>query len=142
MTEFDKKYFKEFNYSKASIYRYLKSARKDLNIAKNSQIPDVIFQFSYNAFIKLGISLVAGHGYKINSRMGHHIKILEKVSEILDDTDIEIYGNSMRKIRNTELYDGGDTLLTKKQAEAYLVFVSKVFSQSDNSFKKTLGTLF
>lgn len=33
---------------------------------------------------------------------GHHAKILEKMSEILKDTDISKIGHAMRTTRNTE----------------------------------------
>src|SRR3989339_449386 len=105
--KFDNEHFQEFAYPKSTVSKYLKSAYKDLNIAKNSRQVDVIFQFSYNAFIKLGIALIAVHGYKVRSRSGHHIKIIDKAAKILNNTDISAFGNSMRKTRNMELYDGG-----------------------------------
>ena len=142
MIKFDQKYFRKFDYSKIVISKYLKSAYKDLNIAKKSDVHEVVFQFSYNSLIKLGISLIAGHGYKINSRLGHHIKIIEKTAEILGSSDIEVLGNSMRKIRNSEMYDGGDISITKKQSEAYLKYIETTFKRSDSYFQKLLEILF
>lgn len=141
MIKFETKYFREFKYSKKGVKKYLKSAYKDLHIAKKAEIEDVIFQFSYNALIKLGISLLAIHGLKANSRMGHHIKIIEKMSEILGDEDVDLLGNKMRKIRNTELYDGGDSLVSRKQANEYLKFIEKLFKKAEKVFKENLGSL-
>ena len=79
----------------------------DLKIAEASDITDVIFKFSYDALIKLGITLIAKKGYKVRSTTGHHVKILEKLSQLLKDEDILVLGNKMRQERNVNLYDGG-----------------------------------
>lgn len=142
MIRFENNYFARFHFTDDQIKKYLNSARKDLRIAKNSAVAEVKFQFTYNAFIKLGISLIACYGYKVKSRAGHHIKILEKLAEIIGDKDILAYGNQMRKTRNTELYDGGSTMITGKQSAEYLDFTEKLFESSREIFKKRLGTLF
>jgi hypothetical protein len=142
MIKFENKYFVKLDFTRGQIKKYTDSARKDLAIAKQANIPEVRFQFTYNAFIKLGISLIACHGYKVRSRAGHHIKILEKTAEILENKDLLVYGNQMRKIRNTELYDGGSLMITRKQASEYFVFIEKLFDSSKEIFKKHLGTLF
>ncbi|EKE20517.1 MAG: hypothetical protein ACD_7C00542G0002 [uncultured bacterium] len=99
------------------------------------------FQFAYNAFLKLGISLMSCYGFKVRSRAGHHIKILEQTALILNDENITAYGNQMRKTRNSELYDGTMSI-TKKQTDAYFHFVEKTFKQSEPIFKKHLHSLF
>ena len=137
----DQKYFQKFTYSQSQITKYLASARKDLSIAQKTDIEDVRFQFTYNAFIKLGISLISVTGYKVRSRIGHHIKILEQTSSILNDENISAYGNQMRKTRNSELYDGAMSI-TKKQADAYFDFVQQTFQQAEPIFKKYMQTLF
>jgi len=142
MIKFEKQYFRKFNYRNNQVEKYIKSAIKDLKIAKASKVPEIIFQFSYNAFIKLGIYLIAGYSYKIKSKTGHHIKIIEKIAEILNDKNISAYGNRMRKTRNLELYDGGGILITQKQARAYFVFVEKLFFQSKNVLKNQSNSLF
>ena len=140
MIEFENKYFKKFNFSRKQIQKYLDSALKDLKIAKEDQIAEVKFQFAYNSFIKLGITLIACHGYKVSSRTGHHTKILEKVSEILSTENILIYGNKMRETRNKELYSGS-IIMTDKQAEEYLGFVLEIYEQSQKFFKEYFNTL-
>jgi len=83
---------------------------------------------------------VACSGYKASSRTGHHAKILEKMSEILGDKDVSLYGDKMRKARNTELYDGG-MIITKKQAEEYLSFTKKTYKAMQSFLKDSFGTL-
>jgi len=140
MIGFEDKYFKKFNFSKKQVQKYLDSALKDLKIAKEAEIAEVKFQFAYNSLIKLGIALVACRGYKVSSRMGHHTKILEKMSKILGDKNIWIYGNEMRKTRNKELYDGG-VIITNKQTEEYFDFILKVYKSSQKFFKGYFNTL-
>ena len=142
MIKFENKYFRKFGFTKNQIKQYLSSAYKDLKIARSASIAEVEFQFAYNSFIKLGIGLIACYGYRVKSRSGHHIKILEKASEILKDRNILIYGNQMRKTRNTELYDGGSAMITDKQADEYFKFVEKTFDSSRKIFKEYLSTLF
>ncbi|KKP82126.1 MAG: hypothetical protein UR83_C0057G0004 [Candidatus Moranbacteria bacterium GW2011_GWF2_35_54] len=100
MIEWQQEYFQKFSYARNQILKYLSSARKDLSIAKKAKIDEVRFQFAYNAFLKLGISLMACYGFKVRSRAGHHIKILEQTALILNDENITAYGNQMRKTRN------------------------------------------
>lgn len=135
MIIFEDKYFKKFKFSKNQIDRFIDSAFKDLNIAKDSNIPEVRFQFAYNSFIKLGIALIACFDYKVSSRSGHHAKVLEKMSEILGEEDILLYGDKMRKSRNMELYDGG-IIITDKQAEEYLYFLKKTYKKAQEFFKE------
>lgn len=138
--EFEDKYFRKLNFSRKQVEKYLNSALRDLAIAKESKITEVQFQFAYNSFIKLGITLIACSGYKVSSRAGHHIKILEKMSDILKDQNILIYGNAMRKVRNIELYDGG-IFITKKQTEEYLNFVLKASILLQGFVKKHFNAL-
>jgi len=140
MIKFEDNYFQKFDFSRKQVKKYLDSARKDLKIAKESDIVDVRFQFSYNSLIKLGVALIACHGYKVRARVGHHVKILEKISEMLNDENILIYGNQMRKTRNTELYDGG-IIITDKRAEEYFDFVLRLADSSGGILKKYLDAL-
>ncbi|MDA3840061.1 MAG: hypothetical protein PF572_03140 [Patescibacteria group bacterium] len=135
---FSSEFFQEFDFSKETIKKYLASGHKDLRIAREAKESDVVFQFSYNAFIELGISMIAVKGYKIKTRMGHHIRIINNLAMILEDEDIDGYGNSMRKTRNTELYDGG-IIISEKQSTAYFKFVDKVFLKSEQFFNKYFG---
>jgi len=128
MTNFESEYFTKFNFTKGQLNQYHQSAKSDLDIAKNSDVPEVILKFTYDALIKLGIALIAGQGFKIRSIPGHHIKIIEKLSEVLDDKDIEIYGSQIREIRNLDLYEGGYAI-TEKEAKDFLEFTKKIFKK-------------
>ncbi len=97
MINFESQYFQKLAFKNEQIEQFLKSALHDLKIAETSDIADVIFKFSYDAFIKLGITLIAKKGYKIRSTTGHHVKILEKLSQILKEEDILVLGNKMRR---------------------------------------------
>ena len=122
MINFESQYFQKLVFKEEQIKQFFNSALHDLKIAESTDIPDVIFKFSYDALIKLGIVLIAKNGYKIRSTTGHHVKILEKLSRILKDEDVLIFGNKMRQERNSNLYDGG-FFVGEKDSSEYLDFV-------------------
>jgi len=126
---FDTKYFKKMDFSQNQIEEYFNSAIKDMKIAEKYDDPEVRFEFVFKSLIKFGITLIASYGYKVNSRKGHHQKILEKMSEILDNNDILVSSEVIRKTRNTEFYDGG-TIITEKQSKEYLSFLKEVYNLS------------
>lgn len=130
MINFETKYFQRLIPKEKQIEQFLQSALHDLKIAEESDIPDVIFKFSYDALIKLGITLIAKKGYKIRSIIGHHVKILEKLSQLLKDEDILVLGNKMRQERNFNLYDG-KFFVGEKDSREYLDFVKNVFRKAN-----------
>jgi hypothetical protein len=67
-------------------------------------------------------------GYKVRSTIGHHVKILEKLSQILKEEDILVLGNKMRQERNFNFYDGG-FFVGEKDSSEYLDFVKNVFKK-------------
>lgn len=125
MIYFEDSYFIKFRFTAKQLADYLASAEKDLAIAGDSKVPEVIFQFSYNALIKLGIVSIAKQGYRAHSKTGHHAKIIEKLAELLGDEEVTAVGNLMRKTRNVELYSGGG-IITAKQAQEYIEFCRDV----------------
>jgi len=131
MSNFESQYFQKLKFKDKQMKQFLRSGLHDLKIVRESDIPDVIFKFTYDAIVKLGIALIAKSGYKIRSTAGHHVKILEKLSLILDDEDILVLGNKMRQERNFNLYDGG-FLVGEKASREYLGFVENVFKKSRN----------
>jgi histidyl-tRNA synthetase len=133
MIDFESNYFQKLKFEGSQVKRFFIAARKDLKIASESNQPEVIFKFSYDALIKLGITLIALKGYRVRSIVGHHVKMIEKVSQILKNKNIAVYSNQMRKIRNLDFYDGG-FLITEKQAKDFLRFVENVFKQAGKSF--------
>ena len=129
MINFENQYFQKLKFKEEQIRQFLKSALHDLEIAGTSDIPDVIFKFSYDALIKLGIALIAQKGFKIRSTTGHHVKILEKLSQILKEEDILVLGNKMRQERNVNLYAGG-LFVGEKESLEYLKFVKSTFKKA------------
>ncbi|MFH0763112.1 MAG: hypothetical protein V1925_04410 [Candidatus Omnitrophota bacterium] len=130
MINFESQHFQKFPIKEEQIEQFLKSALHDLKIAQGSDIPDVIFKFSYDALMKLGIALIAKKGYKVRSTAGHHVKILEKLSQLLKDEDILVLGNKMRQERNVNLYDGG-FFVGEKDSLEYLKFVKNAFKKAE-----------
>jgi len=130
MINFESQYFQKLAFKEEQIEQFLKSALHDLKIAQSSDITDVIFKFSYDALVKLGIALIAKKGYKIRSTTGHHVKILEKLSHILKEENILVLGNKMRQERNLNL-DDGRFFVGEKDSREYLDFVKSVFKKAD-----------
>lgn len=129
MTAFESQCFQKLDFSKKQLKQFRAAARRDLEISGASKVPEVIFKFSYDALIKLGIAAIAGQGYKVRSVPGHHVKILEKLSELYEDKDIAIIGNRMRQARNLDFYEGGFEI-TEKDSEEYFRFVKDIFDKT------------
>ena len=126
---FDPKLFQKQEFTDEQIKTFFKSAERDLEIAVKSEFNEAIFTFTYQAFLKLGIALIASNGYKVKSREGHHIAIIKQLSVLLKDENIEFYGESMRRKRNVDLYMGGVTISEKETLE-YRDFVENLIKKS------------
>ena len=136
MTEFEREYFKGFDFRPGEIEQFFKSALHDLEIARKDPFPEVRFSYSFQALIKAGIALIAQEGkVKVRSVPGHHAKILEKMSEILKDSDLNAIGNAMRTKRNADLYGGGQPV-GENEAGDYLKFVEKTLKKVENKIRK------
>jgi len=123
--KFEDQYFIKFNFTKEQIKKNYNNALKDLNIAKRDTILEVKFNYAYTSLIKAGLTLLSSYGVKTRSVPGHHIKIIEKLTEILKDDSISDIGNLMRSKRNLDLYAGGIEV-TEKECREYIRFVNKV----------------
>jgi len=115
--QFEDRYFKKLEFSPEQIKQNLDNASRDLHIAKEDSILEVKFNYAYTALIKLGIALLSSRKVKIKSVPGHHVKIIEKAAEILDDSGIATMGNLMRSKRNLDFYGGGIEVTEKECAE-------------------------
>ena len=135
MTDFESKYFQKTSFSKEQLANFLNAAVHDLEIAKASDIPDVVFKFSYDALIKTGIALIAEEGYKVRSSAGHHVMIIEKLSVLLNDNDIMILGNKMRQDRNANLYEG-IFYVSEKNTREYLAFVKLILAKAEKKIRR------
>ena len=128
MIKFEDRYFIKFDFSKDQIKANLNNAFKDFRIAKEDHILEVKFNYAYTAFIKIGIAILSFHGRKARSVPGHHVKIIEKIAQILDDESINDMGNLMRSKRNLDLYAGGIEV-TEKECREYMRFADSVLTR-------------
>ena len=129
MTSFEREYFQKFKFTPSQISRYVESALRDLNIARKDPFVEVRFMYCYQALIKIGIALLAKKGgVRVRSVTGHHVKILSKLSEILNNPDIFTIGNAMRMKRNKDIYDAGG-IFGKKEVDDYVAFVKQVINK-------------
>ena len=126
--KFEDKYFNRFDFSKTQINKNIQNALKDFKISNEDKILEVKFNYVYTALIKAGIALLSYYKAKIKSVPGHHIKIIEKTSEILKDKSIVELGNVMRSKRNLDFYSGGIEV-TEKECREYTEFVDKVITK-------------
>ena len=134
MTDFNGKFFQEFSFPEKEVSRFLENANRDLKIARMDKFAEVRFSYAYQALIKAGIALIAVHKKKLRSMPGHHLKVLEKMSELLKDPGVFVMGNAMRMKRNTDLYSGGE-FISEKEAEDYCVFVAGVLAKVSTLIK-------
>jgi ribosome-associated translation inhibitor RaiA len=126
MIHFEAKFFQKQTFTPEQIQQFLDNAKRDLNIAKQADIAEVKFSYSYNALIKSGIALIAKTGkVKIKSAQGHHFKLIEKMSQILRYKTIKEIGNAMRTKRNLDFYGGG-IIISEKESTDYYNFVEKI----------------
>ena len=123
--------FEKFQFSERQIDRYFQSAISDYKIAIESSVPAVTFRFCYDALIKLAITVCAKNGLKVKARQGHHIELLGKLSDFLENNDIEIIGNEMRGKRNFDLYSGG-ILISSKETEEYKKWLKPIFANAED----------
>ncbi len=135
MIKFDYNYFREFSFTEEQCLKNLKNSQKDIEISQKDKFLDVRFNYAYSALIKCGIALLSFYSQKVRSVPGHHIKIIEKMAEILNDERISIIGNLMRTKRNIDLYSGG-VEVTKKECADYTLLVQDVFRKVSKIIKK------
>ena len=129
MTYFETKFFQKQNFTQEQVLQLFENAKKDLKIARENSFPEVKFTYSYNALIKGGIALIAKIGkVRVRSSLGHHFKIIEKMSEILRNKELREIGNVMRTKRNLDFYGGG-VLISEKEGNDYYFFVEKVLKK-------------
>ena len=138
--ELDTRFFQRKNFNKKAVQKYFKNALKSFQIAQKYKEPEIIFKFSYDALIKIGICVLASLGWRVKSKSGHHLKILETLSRILKEEEILIVGDAMRKKRNLDLYGEG-VFISQKEAKDYLNFLQRIFKKSEEYLKKQKSLL-
>jgi hypothetical protein len=136
MSHFGGEHFQKLKFTADKIAQFIASAERNVAIATESGVPEVVFKFAYDALIKVGIVLIASQGYKVRSRVGHHVRIIEKMAEILNEPDVVVLGNKMRQDRNIDLYEGGG-YVSEKDSQASLAFVKATLGKA-KQFLKTV----
>jgi len=132
---YDKKYFQKIPVNRKLIDRYWSNAKRDLAIAKKDKYPEVRFQYAYQALLKAGITILAKQGgVKVRSAPGHHIQVLKKFSELVNNPDVFTIGNIMRQKRNIDIYGGGE-IISAKEATDYVRFVGEILSDMEPIFR-------
>ena len=126
MINFEKKYFVKFDFTNEQIKRNYYNAVKDYDIAKKVDILEVKFNYTYTSFLKACITLISLYSQKARSIPGHHIKIIEKTSDILSDESISIMGNIMRTRRNLNFYSEAEIEVKEKECKEYMEFTLRV----------------
>jgi len=122
--------FEKFSFTEKQINRHYKSCLRDFSIASKSEIPEVAFRFCYDAIIKLSITICAKNNLRVKARAGHHVELIEKLSEFLKDREIVIIANEMRIKRNKDLYGEG-VLMSNIDAKDYVRWAKGVFRTAD-----------
>jgi hypothetical protein len=133
--KFDDQYFSKQKFDPGQIGQLIGNAERDIKIAHKVDIPEVRFTYAYSAFLKAAIALLAHFEAKAKSVPGHHVKVIEMMSTILDNEAVEDIGNAMRTKRNLDLYSGG-VELTDKDSRDYLKFTEEVLSQVKRKISK------
>lgn len=121
--------FEKQEFAKEQINKFFRSAEKNLAIAKKNAETEVKFLFTYNAVIKIAIAICALNGLRVKSQQGHHVELLRKLSEFLEDEDVELIGNEMRMKRNWDFYDG-NMVISEKEATEYLNWAIVIFDRA------------
>lgn len=120
--------FVNFNFSEKQISNFFEAAQNDLRLAGADE-PEVKFFFSYNCLLKLAQAVCARNNLRVKSGVGHHIALLDKCANILNDDDLTVVAQTMRDKRNRDLYDGG-AIITEKEASTYYLFVKNVLKNA------------
>jgi hypothetical protein len=130
--QFTRQYFQHQRFTAEQLEAYQNNASRDLQIAIDSDIPEVIFKFAYDAMLKLAMYVLAVHGYRVRSTAGHHIKLIEALADLLEDSEIAVTAEVMRQKRNADLYMGG-TFLTITDAAEFLKYVKELFERAETT---------
>jgi hypothetical protein len=123
--------FEKFEYTESQVHKYLDTAHKDYKLAAKTPEPELAFYACYNVIVKTGMAVCAHNNLRIKSRAGHHIKLIEKLANLLKDENIEMVANKMRSKRNRDLYTGG-VIISKRESDYYLNFCQSLLKEADD----------
>jgi len=89
--------FEKFDFTEKQIKAYFRNAKKNLKIAREADVVEVVFHFSYDALIRLAVSICASEGLRVLSRAGHHAELINKLSIVIS-TEAERSGEIIERI--------------------------------------------
>ena len=127
MSKFEKEFFQKFDYTDEQVKQFFKNSEKDLKLATSANDPNIIYRIGYDAVLKFGIAVIAKNGYKTRSILGHHIKILNVLSDLFNVKDEIGYIHRIRRKRNIDLYEGGIDF-TETEAKNLIKIIKKIFN--------------
>ena len=123
--------FEKFEYKEGQVKRYLDAAFKDYKLASLASAPELSFYACFNVVVKTSIAICASNNLRVKSRIGHHIKLIEKLADLLKDENIEVVANKMRSKRNRDLYTGG-VIISQREVDYYLKFCKSLLEKADD----------
>lgn len=133
MIRFEEEYFQKFAYTSQQIGKYFQNAAKDLQLAKGLESSEAAYRIGYESIIKVGIAVIAKHGYKVRSNMGHHYKILQKIADITGLRDEINFLQQVRRKRNIDLYEGGFSF-SETDVRNLIGVAEKIFRKAGGDF--------
>lgn len=112
--------FKQHPVDWAQVERFLLGAEKKLTSARKILAFDeeACLQQAYESMLKASIGFMLSHGLRVRSIPGHHIAILEFVTEKLDKKHAGLLAvfDRLRRKRNAVLYDD-EGFISREEAE-------------------------
>jgi len=132
---FNEELFQKQIFDASTVKKFLREAEVDLGLAYQNSEPRAQFWFVYSSFLRCGMALMATRGYRVRSKEGHHIFIIQKIAEILNDSSILDAGDYMRKKRNKDAYRE-IVSPTEEEISRYLNFVSDIYKRTEYYISK------
>lgn len=123
--------FEKFVFSAERIRKYYETAARDFHLLEKEKQPELMFYVCYNVIIKLAMAVCAKNNLRVKSQSGHHVELVDKLAEILKNSDIKRIANKIRVKRNRDLYDGGIST-SEKEGIYYLKFCRELIKEADN----------
>ena len=116
-------FFRKHEYSEQQRVQMWKNIEHDLAICINDGYSAVRFTYSYTVLIKLCIVVLSYYGLRVRSVPGHHIALLQKCADVMNDQEIVTMGELMRVKRNKDLYDCRIEV-SDSEVDAFVSFVN------------------
>jgi len=102
------------------IQRLLDAIKRHLEDASNDSIhAETRLEQAYHAILNCALVGLRTSGLRPNTRPGHHISILESMIDTIGiDPSLGDYFQTLRDLRNKDIYTGGTHVSTKQVDEA------------------------